>query len=140
LEELRNIRDWISSSKNMLYCAERENIHTGNISTLHMISQPVTYNIWKYIMKKRLQQLILHFITCNKTVLMSLSWMGGKWYRKGKLVTTDIKNKIKPCVTAVASPIVKQHGKADISCKTPHVPKLPTVRPHVTLVNSPVLI
>jgi len=52
---------------------------------------------------------------------------------------TDIRNKMQLCITAVASPIVKQNGKADISCGTPHVPKLPTVRPHMTLANSPII-
>jgi len=52
---------------------------------------------------------------------------------------TDIKNKMQLCITTVASPIVKQSGKADISCGIPHVPKVPTVRPHTTLVNSPIL-
>lgn len=55
-------------------------------------------------------------------------------------MTADIKNKIKLCIVAVASPIVKQRGKADISCGIPHVPKLPSVRPHVTLITSPVLV
>lgn len=77
-------------------------------------------------------------LTCSIAVAISLSWMGGKWYLSGKLVKQEIRKSTTPCITAVASPKVKQPGKLDMSCTTPHVLKLALVKPHDTLVNNPI--
>ena len=79
-------------------------------------------------------------LTCKIAVAISLSWIGGKWYLRGKFVSVESKNSTIPCITTVASPRVKQPGNRDIAWITPQVLKLPAMRPHRTLISNPIYI